>query len=587
MVSRAARIRRITLVVVTLIAVGFLISRVDWYGPKRLHCIGDCAYDETLRAVLPANPSGMSSDIATLDPARALGDASSMIVVGQLFDGLVTFDKNLNVEPWGAKSWTISPDGLTYTFTLAPNQKFSDGVPLLAADYAWSLNRAIDPCFGESSSAVYWSLIKDASAFHAETCQDDHPGGAIETLVGHSITPDNKMNMLTITLARPVGYFLEALAYPWAFVIERAVVSGQNFGKDDLWLDALIAQAEGQADVLGHGGSGMFYLSKWDHNGNMTLKPSPHWWGLTVGKKPNFSEVDYTFVSDYGNPNATLDTFKANAALSFVNSLPGSPDTLVTSLKQQPWYYEQPALTMIWLAFDQRQAPFNDLNARKAFCLAINREYLNQQVYHGNFIPGWRLIPQGVPGFNAAVAGIDDTLPGGDVALAQRYWQKYLAAHGGRAPALTLYAPYPHSDYGQLMSPLMPQVRDLWQQTLGVAMSLAASPSSANVTPIEASSDYPDPREFMGQAGAPDGQPVSVPGVDALLRQADTVSTMDQRLPLYPQAEQLLVDNVAVCPLFQTVNSYAMRVRLRAFTEDARGLIPNDAWVRGYIARGQ
>ena len=50
MVSRAARIRRITLVVVTLIAVGFLISRVDWYGPKRLHCIGDCAYDETLRA---------------------------------------------------------------------------------------------------------------------------------------------------------------------------------------------------------------------------------------------------------------------------------------------------------------------------------------------------------------------------------------------------------------------------------------------------------------------------------------------------------------------------------------------------------
>ena len=578
--SRAARIRRIVLVVVTLIAVGFLISRVDWYGPKRLHCIGDCAYDETLRAVLPANPSGMSSDIATLDPARALGDASSMIVVGQLFDGLVTFDKNLNIEPWGAKSWTISPDGLTYTFTLAPNQKFSDGAPLLASDYAWSLNRAIDPCFGETSSAVYWSLIKDASAFHAESCQDDHPSGAITTLVGRSITPDGTANTLTITLARPAGYFLAALAYPWAFVIERGVVSGQNVGKDGRWLDHL---SDGQT---GQGGSGMFYVSKWDHKGSMTLKYNPYWWGATQNMKPNFTDVDYTFVSEYGNRNAPLDTFKANAALSFTSMLPDSPDTPATSLKQQPWYYEQPALNMIWLAFDQHQAPFDNLNARKAFCLAINREYLNQQAYHGSFIPSWHLIPQGMPSFNAAVAGIDDTLPSGDVALARQYWQKYLAAHGGRAPTVILYSPYPHSDYGQLMSPLMPPLRDLWQQTLGVSISLDSSPSSANVTPIEASSDYPDPQEFVSQALAPEGQHLSVPGVDALLRRANTLSDMYLRLPLYHQAEQLLVDNVSVCPLFQAVNSYAMRTRLKAFTEDARGLIPNDAWVRGYIAHG-
>ncbi|HET9979640.1 MAG TPA: ABC transporter substrate-binding protein [Ktedonobacterales bacterium] len=575
--SRSARIRWIMLIIVVLAAAGFLLSKVDWYGTKHLYCTGDCAYDETLRAVLPASESGRSPDVATLDPARALGDTNSMIVVGQLFDGLVTLDKNLSIEPWGARSWTISPDGLTYTFTLTANQQFSEGAPLHASDYAWSLNRSIDPCFGESSSAVYWALIKDASAFHAESCRDGHADGAIMTLVGRSITPDDKTNTLTITLARPAGYFLATLAYPWAFVVERRVVAGQNIGKDGRWLDHL---GDGQT---GQGGSGMFYLSKWDHNGVLVVKPNPNWWGAKYGMKPNFTEVDYTFVGASGASGASFDAFKADAAQSFTNMLPDSPSAPVSSLAKYSYYHEQSALNMIWLTFDQRKAPFDDLNARKAFCLAINREYLNQRVYQHTVISSWHLIPQSMPGFNVALEGVDGALLTGDTLLAQQYWRNYLAAHGARAPALTLYAPSRDSDGGQMMTTL----RDLWRETLGVSIGLAASPSSANVTPIAVRPDYPDPQAFMSQAVAPGGQRVSVPGADALLRRADALAETSQRLPLYQQAEQLLIDNVAVCPLFQSVNYYAMRTRLRAFTEDGRGLIPNDAWLRGYIARVQ
>lgn len=603
MLTRGEKARRIALIVVVLAALGYLVSRGD-YGPHpRSHCdFADCAKDETLRAVLPVGVNGESNqaDISTLDPARVVAyDTTAMIVVSQLFDGLVTFDKDLHIEPWGAKSWDISPDGLAYAFTLEPNQKFSDGTPVEASNYAWSLNRSIDPCFGESSNAVYWALIKDASAFHAESCRNGQPDGAITTLVGRTIVPDDSANTLTIKLTQPAGYFLAMLAYPWASVIERRVVEetypgGDHrtlLGVDDRWLDSLVF------GPTGRGGSGMFYLSDWNHRGAMTLKPNPNWWN----RKPNFTTIYYTFVNASENPNAAFDTFKADSSLGFTTMLPDTPDKPGASLKNQSYYREQPSLGMLWLAFNQHQAPFDDINARKAFCLAINREQLNQQIYQGANIPRWDIIPpellsyngapmrsdngQGTPGLAGIVTGIDHAPVTGDVGLAQQYWQMYLAAHDGHAPSLAINGPDPQLQRGQLTMTL----RHVWEQTFGISIGLDALISRPITTttplmyifPTTWDAEYPDPQNVMSQAVLWDGARMSTLA-DALLRRADALSDMSQRVPLYTQAEQLLIDNAVVCPLFQFVNHYALRPWMKNFGEDARGLIPSDAWMQGY-----
>lgn len=600
MLTRAEKARRVILVVAILVSLGVLLSRCDFGGRQPTGPCGggpvDCAKDETLRAVLPVGMNGESNptDISTLDPARVVTyDTTAMTVVSQLFDGLVTFDKDLHIEPWGAKSWTISPDGLTYTFTLQPNQKFSDGVPVKASDYAWSLNRSIDPCLGESSNAVYWALIKDATSFHAEACSVAQPTGAIKTLAGRSIVPDDSADTLTIKLAHPAGYFLAMLAYPWASVIEQKVVMGNNLGSDGRWLDSLVLGATGQ------GGSGMFYLSQWDHAGGMVLKPNPNWWG----RKPNFTSVNYIFVNTSENPSAAFDKFNANSSLGFTTTLPDTPDKPVTSLKNQPYYREQPALGMSWLAFNPNQAPFDDINARKAFCLAINREQLNQQIYQGANIPRWDIIPpellsyngapmrsdngQGTPGLAGIVTGIDHAPVTGDVGLAQQYWQMYLAAHDGHAPSLVLYGPDPQLRRGQLTMTL----RHVWEQTFGISIALDALISRPITTtaplvyifPTAWDVEYPDPQDVMSQAVLWDGLHIGTPA-DALLRQADALPDLSQRIPLYTKAEQLLIDNAVVCPLFQLVNHYALRSWVKGyFAEDARGLIPNDAWVSGYV----
>src|SRR6185437_11274583 len=88
---------------------------------------------------------------AALDPGVAIHPESAYGTVQPttlLYDTLVTLDRNEQIEPWDAESWTISPAGLTYTFTLRPNQRFSDGALVKASDYAWSLDRLVNPCLG-------------------------------------------------------------------------------------------------------------------------------------------------------------------------------------------------------------------------------------------------------------------------------------------------------------------------------------------------------------------------------------------------------------------------------------------------------
>src|SRR4030042_5084347 len=91
----------------------------------------------TYRRPLEFNPK-------SFDPALSI-DMYSTTVIQQIFDGLVQFDKNLNVVPATAKSWKISPDGLTYTFYLREGVKFHNGREVTAKDFVYSFTRIIDP----------------------------------------------------------------------------------------------------------------------------------------------------------------------------------------------------------------------------------------------------------------------------------------------------------------------------------------------------------------------------------------------------------------------------------------------------------
>ncbi len=547
----------------------------------------DMTKDQTLKMAFASAAWGQFT--VFLDPTEAY-DPLTTQTTSLLFDGLVTLDRNERIEPWGASSWTISPDGLSYTFALRPNQRFSDGTPVKPSDYAWSMDRAASPCLG-TPLAYYLAAIKDASAFSAEKCSDGQASGAIKTLEGDSIVPNDSANTLTITLAQPAGYFLAALSYPLSSVVERGVVSGADLGKDGAWVKNLTTGATGQ------GGSGMFYvaglqLGAQDTLARLTLKPNPNWWGLHAGKKPHFTEVD--FVTS-GAETSDSSVFRSDPTIAWTAI--SSTDPAMSLMKKQTYYHEQPALIISGVAFNWKIAPFDDLNARKAFCLALNRDDVNQQAYQGLNLPSWHLVPQGMDGYNAQLKGVDGAPTTGDVPLAQQYWRRYLAAHGGKAPTVRLTTAWA-SDMTRAALSLYQQQ---WHQALGVSVAQQPPPDTIFAESIRNqyqmyrfswSADYPDPQDFLSLLYASDAPyntlntSTTVPAADGLMRQADALPDMAQRVPLYNQAEQLLIDNVAICPLYQWMNHYALRTWVKGdFVEDARGLFPNDAWVSGYIAK--
>jgi len=521
---------------------------------------------------------GGSSDITTFDPNQTT-DVVSIFPINNVFEGLVTLDKNLNVEKWEAKDIKVSSDGLTYTFTLRDGLKFSDGTPVTAGDFAFSMDRTLNPC---TASAVSYYLypIKGAQDFNSETCKDKKLSGSVTTLVGTSINPvDNKT--LVITLAQPSAYFLEALTYPTSYAIEKKVVMAKNDIADETWLDTLKDGATGQ------GGSGMFYVSSWDHSTGIKLKANPNWWGITQGKKPYLQEMDYTFFKDADTAYAAYQAGQFDYGVA--------PSGQRANAKTQPDYHEYGTLTYYGINMNWQRPPFNNIDARKAMCLAINRDLLNTSILKGAVQPHWNIVPKGMPGYQAGITGPDGvTATTGDPDKAKSHWQAYTATlSGGKVPTIN----YLYVSSSAAAKKLAEAIQAQWQQTLGVAVNVKGEDFSTYLHDSDTGNfdierfgwiaDYPDPQDFLTLLFASDAQYNSqkavIPQADTLMKAADANANQTDRIKQYNQAEQLLTENVATCPLYQSLSWYQVRSKVHGYFEDSQGLVPLDSYAGMYV----
>jgi peptide/nickel transport system substrate-binding protein/oligopeptide transport system substrate-binding protein len=545
----------------------------------------DLAKSQVLRIGLYGGGSG---DIATLDPA-IVSDAASQMVIDLLYDPLVTLDPHMGVEDWGAARVGISADGLVYTFHLRAGQRFTNGTPVTAANYAYSLDRTLNPCLA-SPVSYYLFAINDAQRFANETCRNGtislSPGQSapvLDTLLGDGITLLDA-NTMVITLAQPAGYFLTALTYPVGDALDPSVIGPDLTGQGRL--DTLSKGPHGQ------GTSGMFAVRSWDHqSGKLVLAPNPHWWGLAQGKQPYVTEIDFTLYRD--ESTAVTDFQHGRTDLVIASAYPTGP--YFGAISAQPDHRSTPAFIDYSLTMDWTRAPYNNPDARAALCLALDRDALNQRVYGGLLLPTWHIVPSGMPGYNASLTGPDGvTSTHGDPAAARVHWQAYLQSlHGAPPPALAYFYDGDSSSQTKLATALAQQ----WQTVLGITVTpraieygyLQDSVTHFPLTRFAWQADYPDPQNFLsllltaGSQYNPGG--VSVPEADTLTQQADASNDPAQRYALYNQAEQLYINAVAWCPIFQGTAVYLARGQVHGWQLDGRGLTPNDAWLATYIAR--
>src|SRR5260370_26402833 len=160
------------------------------------------------------------SDIKTFDPGLST-DLPSIQAIDSIFTGLVQLNDKLAVVPQLAASYKEESDGLTWTFTLKPNLKFSDGTPLTSQDVAYSIDRALQPAEKSTTAPIYLALVKDSDKLNA---------GKIKTIIGDSVlTPD--ANTVKIITNKKASYFLDALSYSCSYVVEKSLIDkyGTNF----------------------------------------------------------------------------------------------------------------------------------------------------------------------------------------------------------------------------------------------------------------------------------------------------------------------------------------------------------------------
>ncbi|HEX6477490.1 MAG TPA: peptide ABC transporter substrate-binding protein [Ktedonobacteraceae bacterium] len=459
-------------------------------------------------------PNVGTQDISVLDPAQG-PDQNSAIAVGMIYSGLVRFDKNLNIVPDQA-TYSISSDEKTYTFTLKPGITFSDGTPVTAQSYVYSLTRALLPEVQSPIATTFESPIVGANEVNT---------GKTKVLAGVKALNDTT---LQITLTKPTAYFLQVLATSICFPLNQKIIS--QYGQMN-WVN----------HAAGRGiGTGPFMVKEWDHNVKMVLVPNPHYYGT----KPKLREVDMLFVNDL---STAFKTYQAGQYNFDWNILPS--DLLVA--KNMPGFKSTSLLQTDVLFFNNKMLPFDNATVRQAFAYATNKQVLATAIFKGAAVPAPTIIPPGMPGYQKNYSGLAYD-PNKAKALLQSVYPDVT-----KVPPITFS--YPNA---QVSNSEAVALQQMWQTALGIQVKLlpvevtAYNMETANHSVqfgfIQWTADFPDPYDWLTlnlTASAPDNSGFwNNPTFNAKVMQAEQ-TTGDARIALYNQAEQIAITDVGWLPL--------------------------------------
>lgn len=517
-------------------------------------------------------------DLGSLDPAH-IANGSDYGKAQLIFPGLITLDDTGKPLDWAAKSHEVSKDGLTYTFHLHAGMQWSDGVPINATTFAYSINRTLDPCLA-SGLASYLYTIKGAEAFNTGTCAAGPDGlTTANTLIGTSIIVSDDLTFQLI-LEAPAAYFLSELSYPTSWGVPKQLIDtyGQN-----KWTDHL-------ADGTGFGGN-LYKVTQWDHKGRFALAVNTAFWG----QQPILRKIEWMLYQDVGTAWADYS--------AGVGDVGYPPPTNLPSARTLAGYHEAPALHVYYLRVNWALAPFDDVRVRNAFSLAIDRKAMVAAIDKGGAAPTMHMIIQGIPGYNPNLKNAaGDSGDKANVAnfartqeLARAYAAEKCSSDFSKCPPI-VYT-YPTEFPTELLRAEVLQQE--WQSAFpgwpitlnGVAIAFMFKTAAKQQLGWGGwGADYPDPQDFLSVLWMKDSQlnssSVDLPAADALERQADASSDATGRLRQYQQAEQLLVEQGAFIAYEQPLLHYVVRPssKLVKWQISVLGITTLPTWQQAYIA---
>jgi oligopeptide transport system substrate-binding protein len=317
---------------------------------------------------------GNGGEPETLDPTFA-GTQGEDNIIGDLMLGLTTLDAAARPIPGMAERWSVSPDGLTWTFYLRKAQ-WSDGAPVTADDFDFAFRRLLNPKTGSRYAANLW-IIKNAQA---------HSGGKLpETALGIAVP---KPATLILTLEHPAPYLPELLAHISASPLPRHAIDkhGANWARPGTYVS-----------------NGPYRLTGWAPNDRITLAKNPRFFDAAR------VAVDSVEYFPTGDADAALRRFRAGE-LDLQSPAP---------LAQLPWLRANmpgalkvvPSLAVSYLAINLSAPELKDVRVRRALNLAVDREAITQKILKLGEPPAYGIVPPGTAGTSGSASFDFRSLP--------------------------------------------------------------------------------------------------------------------------------------------------------------------------------
>ncbi len=499
-----------------------------------------CARQEPAAPVAPGQNIlrvSQRNEPASLDPQLAtLPD--EFFIIRALKEGLLVPNPAGGAPlPGVAERWEMSADGLTWTFHLRANARWSNDRPVAAMDFVRSIHRALTPATAAPKAHLFFCLAGAEDFYRGKTTDPSQIA---------AVAPDPRT--LVLRLARPTPDLPAMVASgPWIPVLRHVSI-------------------ENGREVYVHGrdaGNGPFVITQWHGNQHITVSKNPHYHGA------DHVRLEGIRFQAFDSGDTEERAFRAGQ-VDVTMAVPFSKlDTYTPPVLQT-----QPLHETRYLALNTTRAPLNDPKVRRALALAVDRRALVEQVTRGGQRPALSFIPPGLGGYEP-----EKTLAG-----SMEEARTLLAAAGfpgGKG--------FPRLEVSTWVNtPVLEAIQQMWKRELGIDVAIgqregkvhlaAAAAGDFDLAFLPAIPDYAAPAALFGEWLST--SPVNYarwnnPAYDHLVLEASRTADAAHRLALYREAEALMLADLPLIPLYFNTQNFLLSPRVHGWRSD--GL-----WTRFY-----
>ncbi len=463
----------------------------------------------------------------TIDPAlNSAVDGGNMILFA--FDCLLNVDKDNKIVPGAAESYEVSPDGLTWTFHLRKDLKWSDGSALTAKDFVYSWKRVADP----ATAAPYAETVLGMVKGFAEAA-----GGNPDAL--GVAAPDD--STFVVTLANPCVYFDKLAAFATLAPVNQATIEKNG----DAWATAP------ESYVC----NGPFYIKEW--------VPSSY---ILFAKNPNYRDKDSIKLDSIKlllmeDANASYGAYQSGEAMMIKDV----PTAEIPSLSGNAEFHVDPDLGTYYLDLNTTLPQFSDAKVREALSLAIDRKYVAETLMQGTYTAATNFVGTGVVDWDGSAfmananggkpyINVDDFA--GNLAKAKQLLADAGYPDGKGFP--TIEYSTNDSGYHKVLAQYLQQA---WKE-LGITVNVNIV-EWASFTPMRRAGDYQSSRdgwlfdyndpsnmlELMVSTNGNNNAKYNNPEYDKLMAKAAAEKDAKTRSGYLHQAEDLVMKDTAVIPI--------------------------------------